>query len=87
MLDLHFPIVGADPAVEVFPELAKCAVINSDRAVGKMPLTYLVTSEILKTHRTNCESHQHISPTQNKKKKVCLQLMEAVNEHKYLRPN
>uniref|UniRef100_A0A671XYT6 Ig-like domain-containing protein n=1 Tax=Sparus aurata TaxID=8175 RepID=A0A671XYT6_SPAAU len=29
-------------AVEVFPELVKCAVINSDRAVDKMPLVFLI---------------------------------------------
>ena len=36
LLYLHFPIVVADSTVEVFPELAKRAAMNSDRAVDKM---------------------------------------------------
>lgn len=36
LLILHFPIVVADSAIEVFLELVKCAVINSDLVVGKM---------------------------------------------------
>ena len=75
LLNSYFPIVAADSVVEVFPELAKSAVINSDQAVGKMPLTFLVTSKRGITYGTNCESHQHTSPKQNKKKVT----MEAVN--------
>ena len=62
----------------VFPNLCVTPVINSDQSVGKMPLTFLVTSGRSKTHGTNSESHQHISP------KVTT---EMVNEHTYLRPN
>ena len=64
MLNLHFPIVAADSAGEVFTELVKCAVINSDQAVGKTPLMFL----ILQTE--DCESHQHISPKQNTKQAI-----------------
>ena len=32
----------ADYAVKVFLETAKCTLINFDRAVGKMPLTFLI---------------------------------------------
>ena len=39
----HLSIVVADSAVEVFLELARCTAINSDRAVGKMPLRFLDT--------------------------------------------
>ena len=56
LLNLDFPIVVADSAVEVFPELAKCMAINSKLAVGKMPLTFLDTSERTTTHGANCES-------------------------------
>ena len=42
LLSLHFPIVVADSTVQVFPELAKCASINSDKAVRKMPLMFLI---------------------------------------------
>ena len=41
------------------------------------------TSERSTTHGTNCESHQHISPKQNKNKVT----MEAVNERTYSRPD
>ena len=50
---LHFPIVVEDTAVEVFPELAKCAVINFNQGVGKMPLSFLVTSVRSVTNGTN----------------------------------
>ena len=35
LLKIHFPVVVAESAAEDFPELAKCTVINNDRAVGK----------------------------------------------------
>ena len=73
LLNLHFPIVVADSAIEVFSELAKCTEINSNLAVGKMPLMLLVASERSTTHGADCESHQHIS----------LQL-EVVNERTYI---
>ena len=71
----------ADSAVEVVQELAKCAAINSDRAVGKIPLTFLDTSD-RRTHGDDCESHQHISSKQKK-----MPMTEAVNERTYLRPD
>ena len=82
LLNIHFHIVVAD---SVFPELVKCAAINSDRAVGKVPLTFLHIPERSTTHWADCESHQHISPKQKKKKKKAT--TEAVNECTYLRPD
>ena len=66
-LNLNFPIVVADTAVEVFPELVKCAAINSNLAVGKMPLTFLtVQTEVQRTELTlNLTNTFH----QNKNKK------------------
>ena len=64
-LNLHFPRVVADSSAEVFPELLKCAVINSDQVVGKMPLTFLVTSQRSATHRT---VNLTKNPKQNKKR-------------------
>ena len=68
LLHLHFPTVVADYAVEVFPELVMCTAINSDQAVGKMPLTFLDTSERSTTHKAVCESHHHISQHTHTKK-------------------
>ena len=42
LLNINFHIIVADSAVEVFPELVKCAAIHSDWAVGKMPLAFLI---------------------------------------------
>ena len=67
LLNIYFHIIVAGSAVKVFPELVKCAAINSDRAVDKMPLRFLDTSGRITTHGANCESQQHIS--QKKKTK------------------
>ena len=45
LLNINFHKIVADSAVKVFPELVRCAAINSDRAVGKVPLTFLHTSD------------------------------------------
>ena len=67
-LNLNFPIVVADSTAEVFPELVKCATINSDQAVGKMPLTFL----ILKTEVQYTELTVNLTNTfpRNKNKKT-----------------
>ena len=70
----------------ITPELAKCAAINSDRAVGKILLTFLDTSDrSTETHGDDCESHQHISSKQKRKKRKAM--TEAVNECTFLRPD
>ena len=56
------------------------------QAVGKMPLTFLHTSERSTTNGADCESHQHISPKQ-RKKEIKKAMTEAVNDCTYLRPN
>ena len=82
-LNLNFSIIEADSAVEVFPELVKCATKNSDRAVGKMPLTFL----ILQTEELTKESHQHTPPPPKKNRKTKKAKKEAKNECTFLRPN
>ena len=78
LLNLHFPIVGADSEVEVFPELVKCAEINSDRTVKKMPLTFLILQT--EEHMELTENHLHIYPKQQKGDD------RGINACTYLRP-
>ena len=57
LLNSHFTIAIADYTVRVFLEQAKCTMINSDLAVGKIPFTFQDTSERITTHGANCECH------------------------------
>ena len=71
LLNLHFPIVVTDSAVEVFLELAECVVINSDQVVGKMLVTFLVSSERSITHTELTVNLTDTFP-RNKTKKIVL---------------
>ena len=59
----------ADSAVEVFLELVNCTPINSDRAVGKIPLTFLILQTEVQNTELTVNLTNTFPPNKNKNKR------------------